>query len=35
VRLLLRLRKGDVVMIPVLVINRLNEFWGEDAEVFK
>jgi len=32
---LLRLRKGDVIMIPILLINRMKEFWGEDAEEFK
>jgi len=31
----LSLRKGDLVVIPILLINRLKEFWGEDAEEFK
>ncbi|KIM23167.1 hypothetical protein M408DRAFT_332466 [Serendipita vermifera MAFF 305830] len=27
-------KKGDHIMIPILVINRLKEFWGEDADEF-
>ncbi|KAH9968095.1 cytochrome P450 [Russula dissimulans] len=31
----LRLRKGDVVLIPILAIHRLKSLWGEDADEFK
>jgi len=30
-----RLRKGDVVMIPILAVHMLKSLWGEDAEEFK
>jgi hypothetical protein len=30
-----RLRKGDVVVIPILAIHRLKSLWGEDADEFK
>ncbi|KAG8769894.1 hypothetical protein FRC12_004666 [Ceratobasidium sp. 428] len=28
-------QKGDTVFIPILVMNRNKEIWGEDAEVFR
>ncbi|KAG8709037.1 hypothetical protein FRC09_000904 [Ceratobasidium sp. 395] len=28
-------QKGDTVIIPILVMNRNKEIWGEDAEVFR
>jgi len=31
----LRLRKGDVFLIPILAIHKLKSLWGEDAEEFK
>jgi cytochrome P450 len=30
-----RLRKGDLVFIPILAVNRLKSLWGEDADEFK
>ena len=30
-----RVRKGDVILIPILAIHRLKSLWGEDADEFK
>jgi cytochrome P450 len=30
-----RVKKGDRIFIPVLVINRMKEVWGNDADEFK
>ena len=30
-----RVSKGDTIFIPILVINRSKEIWGEDALEFK
>ena len=30
-----RLRKGDIVIVPILAIHKLKSLWGEDAEEFK
>jgi len=30
-----RLRKGDIVIIPILAVHMLKSLWGEDAEEFK
>lgn len=30
-----RVKKGDQFMIPIMIMNRLKEVWGEDAEEFK
>jgi hypothetical protein len=29
------MRKGNVVIIPILAIHKLKSLWGEDAEEFK
>ncbi|KAI0273883.1 cytochrome P450 [Russula aff. rugulosa BPL654] len=31
----LRVRKGDMILIPILAIHRLKSLWGEDADEFK
>lgn len=31
----IRVRKGQTVFIPILVLNRAKEIWGEDAMEFK
>ncbi len=30
-----RLRKGDGIFVPITTLNRLPEYWGDDAEEFK
>ena len=30
-----RIKKGDRVFIPIRIMNRLKETWGEDADEFK
>jgi len=30
-----RLRKGDIVIVPILAVHMLKSLWGEDAEEFK
>jgi cytochrome P450 len=30
-----RVRKGDMILIPILAIHRLKSLWGEDADEFK
>jgi len=30
-----RMRKGNVVIVPILAIHKLKSLWGEDAEEFK
>ncbi|KAI0252854.1 cytochrome P450 [Lactifluus subvellereus] len=30
-----RVRKGDVIVIPILAVHRLKSLWGEDADEFK
>ena len=27
--------KGDMIRFPIQVINRMEEYWGEDAHVFQ
>lgn len=31
----IRIRKGDVIYIPILAMNRSKDIWGEDAAEFK
>ncbi|KAN0121108.1 cytochrome P450 [Russula decolorans] len=31
----LRVREGDMILIPILAIHRLKSLWGEDADEFK
>jgi hypothetical protein len=30
-----RLRKDDLILIPILAIHRMKSLWGEDADEFK
>ena len=30
-----RIKKGDLIFIPIKAINRLKSIWGEDALEFK
>jgi cytochrome P450 len=30
-----RVKKGDRIFIPVMLINRMKEVWGDDADEFK
>jgi cytochrome P450 len=30
-----RIRKGEILLIPILVLNRSKSMWGEDAMEFK
>ena len=29
------IRKGEAIMVPIVVLNRLSEIWGEDSHDFK
>ena len=29
------IRKGEAVMVPIVVLNRLPEIWGEDSHTFQ
>ncbi|KAN0109578.1 cytochrome P450 [Russula decolorans] len=31
----LRVREGDIILLPILAIHRLKSLWGEDADEFK
>jgi cytochrome P450 len=31
----IRVREGDMILIPILAIHRLKSLWGEDADEFK
>jgi len=32
---LFSIRKGEAVMVPIVVLNRLPEIWGADSHIFK